>query len=73
MTKIAGDIFIPKAARNGAVEGHKVVVELTTYPEGRMNAEGKVVQILGHKTIRGSISFLLSISTVFLKNFLLTL
>jgi ribonuclease R len=51
--KIAGDIFIPKAARNGAVEGHKVVVELTTYPEGRMNAEGKVVQILGHKNDPG--------------------
>ncbi|MEK1829717.1 hypothetical protein AAAC51_13265 [Priestia megaterium] len=51
--KIAGDIFIPKAARNGAVEGHKVVVELTTYPEGRMNAEGKVIQILGHKNDPG--------------------
>ncbi len=51
--KVAGDIFIPKSARNGAVEGHKVVVELTTYPEGRMNAEGKVVQILGHKNDPG--------------------
>ncbi|MBN8253049.1 ribonuclease R [Priestia flexa] len=51
--KIAGDIFIPKGARNGAAEGHKVVVELTSYPEGRMNAEGKIVQILGHKNDPG--------------------
>ena len=51
--KFAGDIFIPKAASNGAVEGHKVVVELTTYPEGRMSAEGAVIQILGHKNDPG--------------------
>ena len=51
--KFAGDIFIPKAASNGAVEGHKVVVELTTYPEGRMSAEGEVIQILGHKNDPG--------------------
>ena len=51
--KFAGDIFIPKAASNGAVEGHKVVVKLTTYPEGRMSAEGEVIQILGHKNDPG--------------------
>lgn len=51
--KFAGDIFIPKAAANGAVEGHKVVVKLTVYPEGRMSAEGEVVQILGHKNDPG--------------------
>ena len=51
--KFAGDIFIPKAASNGAVEGHKVVVELTNYPEGRMSAEGAVIQILGHKNDPG--------------------
>src|SRR4051794_10363138 len=51
--KFAGDIFIPKAASNGAVEGHKVVVELTTYPEGRMSAEGEVIEILGHKNDPG--------------------
>jgi ribonuclease R len=51
--KFAGDIFIPKAASNGAVEGHKVVVELTTYPEGRMSAEGAVIEILGHKNDPG--------------------
>ncbi|MDQ0229583.1 ribonuclease R [Metabacillus malikii] len=51
--KIINDIFIPKNAKNGAIEGHKVVVKLTTYPEGRMSAEGEVVQILGHKNDPG--------------------
>jgi ribonuclease R len=51
--KIVNDIFIPKHATNGAVEGHKVVVKLTTYPEGRMSAEGEVVKILGHKNDPG--------------------
>ncbi|MFT4416326.1 ribonuclease R [Fredinandcohnia humi] len=51
--KIANDIFIPKQASNGAVEGHKVVVKLVTYPEGRMSAEGEVVEILGHKNDPG--------------------
>ena len=39
--KFASDIFIPKSASKGAVEGHKVVVKLTTYPEGRKSAEGE--------------------------------
>lgn len=51
--KIANDIFIPKQASNGAIEGHKVVVKLVTYPEGRMSAEGEVIEILGHKNDPG--------------------
>lgn len=51
--KIVNDIFIPKHAANGAVEGHKVVVRLTSYPQGRMSAEGEVVKILGHKNDPG--------------------
>ncbi|WP_416655404.1 ribonuclease R [Bacillus amyloliquefaciens] len=51
--KITSDIFIPKHAKNGAAEGHKVVVKLTSYPEGRMNAEGEIVEILGHKNDPG--------------------
>ncbi|MDR0138697.1 ribonuclease R [Metabacillus idriensis] len=51
--KIPNDIFIPKKASNGAIEGHKVVVHLTTYPEGRMSAEGEVIAILGHKNDPG--------------------
>lgn len=51
--KFASDIFIPKTASKGAVEGHKVVVKLTTYPEGRKSAEGEVIEILGHKNDPG--------------------
>jgi len=51
--KIVNDIFIPNHATNGAVEGHKVVVRLTTYPEGRISAEGEVIKILGHKNDPG--------------------
>ncbi|WP_214483635.1 ribonuclease R [Bacillus sp. SM2101] len=51
--KIVNDIFIPKGKTGGAVEGHKVVVRLTSYPEGRMSAEGEVIEILGHKNDPG--------------------
>ncbi|KKO52677.1 ribonuclease R, partial [Paenibacillus sp. DMB20] len=47
--RINRDIFIPKQAMNGAVDGEKVVVKLVSYPEGRAAAEGEVVEILGHK------------------------
>ncbi|MHA6486727.1 ribonuclease R [Bacillus cabrialesii] len=51
--KITSDIFIPKNGKNGAAEGHKVVAKLTSYPEGRMNAEGEIETILGHKNDPG--------------------
>ncbi|WP_160722523.1 ribonuclease R [Bacillus sp. USDA818B3_A] len=51
--KFANDIFIPKNASKGAVEGHKVVVKLVTYPDGRKSAEGEVIQVLGHKNDPG--------------------
>lgn len=51
--RIVSDIFIPKEAKNGAVEGHKVVAKLTKYPEGRMSAEGEIIEILGHKNDPG--------------------
>ncbi|WP_458411975.1 ribonuclease R [Schinkia sp. CFF1] len=51
--RIGKDIFIASENKNGAVEGHKVVVKLTKYPEGRMNAEGEIVEILGHKNDPG--------------------
>ncbi len=51
--RIPDDVLIPKEAGGGAVDGHKVVVELTKYPEGRKSAEGRVVKILGHKNDPG--------------------
>ena len=51
--KFASDIFIPKEANAGAIEGHKVVVKLTSYPDGRKSAEGEIVSILGHKNDPG--------------------
>src|SRR5690625_1539259 len=51
--RIVHDIFIPKGASEGAISGHKVIVKLTKYPEGRMSAEGEVVKILGHKNDPG--------------------
>ncbi len=46
--KLAQDIFIPKERSKGAVDGHKVVVEITDYGTSLRNPEGKVVEILGH-------------------------
>ncbi len=46
--KLSSDIFVPAERSGGAVDGHKVVVELTEYGEGRKKPEGKVVEILGH-------------------------
>lgn len=46
--KLASDIFVPKERSKGAVNGHKVVVELTSYGDERHKPEGKVVEILGH-------------------------
>ena len=51
--RILNDIFIPKNKTKGAVTGHKVIVEIDKYPEGRKSAEGEVVQILGHKNDPG--------------------
>lgn len=51
--RIANDIFIPKEHKKGAIDGHKVVVKITKYPEGRMSAEGLVVKVLGHKNDPG--------------------
>ncbi len=46
--KISEDIFIPKEFCGGAVDGHKVVVDITSYGSENKKPEGKVVEILGH-------------------------
>lgn len=46
--KIGTDIFVPKERSKGAVTGHKVVVELTSYGDNKHKPEGKIVEILGH-------------------------
>ncbi|MGJ9385113.1 ribonuclease R [Salipaludibacillus sp. CF4.18] len=51
--RIPNDIFIPKNQALGAVDGHKVLVEITKYPEDRKSAEGHVVKVLGHKNDPG--------------------
>ena len=42
------DVFIPEGKDGGAVDGHKVVVELTSYGGSGRKPEGRIVEILGH-------------------------
>ena len=46
--KFSSDIFVTNERSKGAVDGHKVVVELTDYGKEGKNPEGKVIEILGH-------------------------
>ncbi len=47
--RINTDVFIPKGGTMGAKEGYKVVCEITKWPEGRRNPEGRIIEIIGHK------------------------
>ncbi len=42
------DIFIPKEASKGAMDGHKVVVALKDYGTREKSPEGEILEILGH-------------------------
>ncbi len=47
--RILKDIFIPAGKEKGAMTGHKVVVELTSYGgEGQKSPEGFVKEVIGH-------------------------
>ncbi len=47
-TKLDRDVFIPVERSKGAVNGHKVVAELTDYGSDGRNPEGRIVEIIGH-------------------------
>ena len=46
--KIAKDVFVDKNHTMGAVNGHKVVVRLTSFGKKNKNPEGEIIEILGH-------------------------
>lgn len=52
--RISGDIFISKDEFNQAQPGHKVVAEIVKWPEKRRNAEGRIVEVIGHKDDAGN-------------------
>lgn len=46
--KIAYDIFVPQEKSMGAMNGHKVVVQIKNYGSHGKNPEGQVTEIIGH-------------------------
>lgn len=51
--KLNVDIFIAKEHTLGAIDGHKVVVEITQWPDDEKSAAGMITQILGHRNDPG--------------------
>ena len=51
--RFGSDIFIAKEDFNGARNGMKVLVEITSWPQKTRSAEGKIVQIIGFKDSPG--------------------
>ncbi|RHW36666.1 ribonuclease R [Lysinibacillus yapensis] len=51
--KLNMDIFVTKEDSLGAVDGHKVVVEVTNWPDEIKSATGIITKILGHKNDPG--------------------
>ena len=52
--KILQDIYIPLGEINGAVDGQKVVAEITSYAEKGKKPEGKIKEVLGFLEIPGT-------------------
>lgn len=48
IVKLSSDIFVPIEHSKGAVNGHKVVVEITDYGNENKSPEGRIIEILGH-------------------------
>ncbi|WP_439699346.1 ribonuclease R [Staphylococcus pseudintermedius] len=51
--RIMQDIFVPKGQELGAVEGHKVLVQITQYSDGTNSPEGQISAILDYKNDPG--------------------
>lgn len=47
-TKLDSDIYVRTEDSKGAVDGHKVVVDITNYGDRNRSPEGKITEILGH-------------------------
>lgn len=47
-TRVGTDIFIPKAKLNGAKNGDKALVRITTWPQSADNPYGEVIENLGN-------------------------
>jgi ribonuclease R len=52
-SRINHEIIIPKEQTNGARQGHIVVVEIAQRPRKRINAIGKIVEVLGEHMAPG--------------------
>ena len=52
--RILQDIFIPLEKMNGALDGQKVVAEITEYAEKGKKPEGKIKEVLGFLDIPGT-------------------
>ncbi|MDD6333380.1 MAG: ribonuclease R [Clostridia bacterium] len=46
--KINCDIFVPQECINGAVDGSKVVAQITDYGSCNKNPQGRITEVLGH-------------------------
>lgn len=51
--KLPMDVFVRKGDTLGAVDGHKVIVEITEWPEDTKSATGMITKVLGHKNDPG--------------------